>query len=144
MKGLALLLSLVLVLLSSPAHPADEQKVDARGITAKVRLEEVVSGHLTELNGKYKLRATEVTFAPGAELGVHHHAGPGIRYIISGTLTFTQAGNVTTYRAGDAFYEAGNVAHTAHNKTKAPLRILFVEILPADWTGAVVIPPRTN
>jgi hypothetical protein len=37
-----------------------------RGITSAVKLEEVVFGHLTELNGKYKMRATEVTFAPGA------------------------------------------------------------------------------
>ena len=35
-------------------------------ITSTVKLEEAVFGHLTELNGKYKMRATEVTFAPGA------------------------------------------------------------------------------
>jgi quercetin dioxygenase-like cupin family protein len=45
------------------------------------------AGHLAELNGKFKMRATEVVFAPGADLGVHHHVGPGIRYVVSGTLT---------------------------------------------------------
>ena len=67
-------------------------KVDTKGITAKVKLEELVSGYLADLNGKYKVRATEVTFAPGAHVGAHHHSGPGIRYVVSGQLTFSQAG----------------------------------------------------
>jgi quercetin dioxygenase-like cupin family protein len=134
---------LFLVLLSGADHSAAQTKVDARGITSKVRIEEVISGHLAELNGKFKLRATEVTFAPEADLGVHHHVGPGIRYVLSGKLTFTQAGKATIYQAGDYFYELGNVAHTAQNKTKAPLRVLFIEILRADWAGATVIPPKS-
>ena len=116
--------------------------MEARGISSKIRVEEVISGHLAELNGKFRLRATEVTFAPEARLGVHHHVGPGIRYVLSGKLTFTQAGKATIYQAGDYFYESGNIAHTAENRTKQPLRVLFVEILPADWAGATVIPPK--
>ncbi len=133
---------LLVALLGGADHTAAQVKVDARGITSRVRLEEVVSGHLAELNGKFRVRATEVTFAPGAHLGVHHHAGPGVRYVLSGTLTFTQAGKTTIYQAGEYFYESGNIAHTAENRTKQPLRVLFVEILPADWAGATVIPPK--
>jgi quercetin dioxygenase-like cupin family protein len=59
------------------------EKVEAQGITQTIKLEEVVYGHLTELNGKFKLRATEVTFAPDAYLGAHHHVGPGIRCVLS-------------------------------------------------------------
>jgi hypothetical protein len=33
--------------------------------TSVIKLEEVTFGHLTELNGKFKMRATEFTFAPG-------------------------------------------------------------------------------
>jgi quercetin dioxygenase-like cupin family protein len=117
-------------------------KVEARGITSKIRIEEVISGHVVELNGKFKLRATEVTFAPEAHIGVHHHVGPGIRYVLSGKVTFTEGGQATIYQAGDYFYESGNIAHTAQNKTALPLRVLFVEILPADWTGPTVIPPK--
>jgi quercetin dioxygenase-like cupin family protein len=47
---------------------------------------------MDELNGKFKMRATEVTFAPGAHLVVHHHVGPGVRYVLSGELTFTEGG----------------------------------------------------
>ena len=122
---------------------AAQQHVEARGITSTVKLEEIIFGHLVELNGKYKLRATEVTFAPDAYLGVHHHVGPGIRYVISGEVTFTEGGQSTIYKAGEYFFETGNLPHTAQNQTNLPLRILFVEILPKDWAGPTVIPPKS-
>jgi quercetin dioxygenase-like cupin family protein len=119
-----------------------QQKVDSAGLTPKVKLEEVISGHLTELNGKFKLRVTENVLEPGAHLGAHHHAGPGVRYVVSGTLTFVQAGKATLYQAGDSFYESGNVVHTAHNKTSSPVRLMIFEILPVDWAGSSVILPK--
>lgn len=140
MARIALLL--FVVLLGGAGQSTAQPGVETRGIAARIRIEEVVSGHLADLNGKFKLRATEVTFAPDAYLGVHHHVGPGIRYVLSGMLTFTQAGKATTYQAGDYFYETGNFAHTAQNKAKAPLRVIFFEILPADWMGSTVIPPK--
>lgn len=121
---------------------AAQESVEARGITSEIKLDEILFGHLTELNGKFKLRATEVTFASDAYLGVHHHIGPGIRYVISGEVTFTEGGQSTIYKAGEYFFETGNLAHTAQNKTNAPLRILFVEILPKDWASATIIAPR--
>lgn len=119
-----------------------QQKVESVGITPLVKLEETVSGHLTELNGKFKLRVTELTFAPGASLGPHHHAGPGIRLVLAGELTFTQAGKATVYRTGDYFFESGNVVHTAQNKTNSPVRVAFFEILPVSWSGPSLIPPK--
>ena len=129
-------------LLGSSGRLAAQDAVEMRGISSAVKLEEVVYGHLHELNGKYKMRATEVTFAPDAYLGVHHHVGPGIRYILAGEVTFTEGGKTTIYKAGEYFFETGNLAHTAHNNTSMPLRILFVEILPKDWSTPTVIPPK--
>jgi len=129
-------------LLGSSGRLAAQDAVEMRGISAAIKLEEVVYGHLHELNGKYKMRATEVTFAPDAYLGVHHHVGPGIRYILAGEVTFTEGGKTTIYKAGEYFFETGNLAHTAHNNTSMPLRILFVEILPKDWSTPTVIPPK--
>ena len=40
------------------------------------------------------------------------------------------------YKAGDYYFETGNIAHIAENKTDQPLRVLIVEILPKDWTGS--------
>jgi len=132
------------MVLLSGVHPvAAQQHVEARGITSAIKLEEIIFGHLVELNGKFKLRATEVTFAPDAYLGVHHHIGPGIRYVISGEVTFTEGGQSTIYKAGEYFFETGNLPHTAQNQTNLPLRILFFEILPKDWAGPTVIPPKS-
>src|SRR3954469_4745457 len=96
---------LLFMVLLSGVHPlAAQQHVETRGITSTVKLEEIIFGHLVELNGKYKLRATEVTFAPEAYLGVHHHVGPGIRYVISREVTFTEGGQPTIYKAGEYFF----------------------------------------
>lgn len=141
MKRLTLLF--FLVLLSAADRSTAQSKIEAKGITSKVKLEEVIFGHLLELNGKFKLRVTEVTFGPGAYLGVHHHVGPGIRYVASGKLTFVEVGKTTIFQTGDYFYETGNIAHTAQNKEKSPLRIIFFEVLPVDWTGPSAIPPKS-
>ena len=137
-------LLLFLALLSGANRLAAQEKVEVRGVTSEVKIEEVTFGHLSELNGKFKLRATELTFAPGAFIGAHHHIGPGIRYIISGELTFIEGGQSTVYKAGEYYYETGNLAHTAENKTNLPLRILVMEIIPKNWSGPAMIPPRSD
>src|SRR5262245_58549675 len=137
-------LFLFVSLLGAPVHLVAEEAVERRGITSAVKLEEVVFSHITELNGKYKMRATEVTFAPGGYLGVHHHVGPGIRYVLAGEVTFTEGGQAPIYRAGDYFFETGNLAHTAENRSSQQLRILFLEILPKDWAAPTVIPPKAH
>ena len=125
------------------AAPAFAQ-VPSQGVSSKMKLEETVYGHLEELNGKYKFRASEVTIAPGGKLGPHHHAGPGVRYIAAGELTFVEGGKATIYKTGDFFYESGNIVHTAENKAKAPVRIVFFEILPVQWSGVSVITPKSH
>lgn len=137
-------LLLFVALLGAAGRLAAQESVELRGITSAVKLEEVVFGHLTELNGKYKMRATEVTFAPGGYLGVHHHVGPGIRYVLSGEVTFTEGGRATVYKAGEYFFETGNLAHTAENKSNMPLRLLFVELLPKNWAAPTVIAPSAQ
>jgi quercetin dioxygenase-like cupin family protein len=139
-----LMLLLFVALLGAAGRLAAQESVEMRGITSAVKLEEVVFGHLTELNGKYKMRATEVTFAPGGYLGVHHHVGPGIRYVLSGEVTFTEGGRATVYKAGEYFFETGNLAHTAENNSNMPLRLLFVELLPKNWAAPTVIAPSAQ
>jgi quercetin dioxygenase-like cupin family protein len=112
MMRFMLLLFFAALLGGADRLPAQEN-VETRGITSTTKLEEVIYDHLLELNGKFKLRATEVTFAPDGYLGVHHHAGHGIRYVISGEVTFTEGGQATIYKAGDYFFETGNLPHTA-------------------------------
>lgn len=137
------LVPLLFVAVASVAdYSVAEEKVETRGMASGIKLEEIVSGHLAQLNGKFRLRASELTIEPGGYLGPHHHAGPGIRYVLSGSVTFVQAGKTHTYSTGHYFYEAGNIAHTAQNRTKSPVRVIFFEILPVPWAGSSVIPPK--
>lgn len=117
-------------------------EVPKKDQNSQVVMEMVVTGHLTELNGKYKLRATETTYSPGGFIGEHHHAGPGIRYVAAGELTYVQPDKTTVYKAGQYFYESGDVTHSAYNKTDAPVKVINLELLPADWKGPTAIPPR--
>jgi quercetin dioxygenase-like cupin family protein len=130
-----LTLLLLVALLGGTDRVAAQETVETRGVTSVIKIDEVIFGHLIELNGKFKLRGTELTFAPDGYVGAHHHVGPGIRYVISGELTFTMGGQETVYKAGESYFETGNLAHTAQNKTNLPLRLVIVEILPKDWTA---------
>ena len=146
-----LALMLLVTLLSGADRPSAQENVEARGITSAIKLEEVVYGHLTELNGKFKLRATEVTFAPNAYLGVHHHVGPGIRYVLSGEVAFTEGGRTTIYKAGEYFFEPGNlgmpVFHTPFGRVACAIcyDIWFPEIFRmAAAKGADILCVPTN
>ena len=130
----------LIMLICIPAFVWGQEKVTKEGFESVVKMEQIVTGHLTELNGKYKLRVTETTYAPGGFIGEHHHVGPGIRYVFSGQLTYVQTDTTRIFNTGDYFYESGDVSHTAYNKTKDKVIILNFELLPADWKGSSPIP----
>ena len=142
MKRLTLML--LVGLLHVAGSSSAQQQVERKGLTSVVKLEQMVSGYLTELNGKYKLRVSEVTFEPGGYSGPHHHAGPGLRYVASGELTFVQADKTTIFKKGDYYYESGDITHSAYNKTNSPLVLIIFEILPADWAGGSTMPPKSK
>jgi quercetin dioxygenase-like cupin family protein len=118
--------------------------VERRDVDAKAKLESVVAGYLPELNGKYKLRVSELTFKPGGFVGEHHHLAPGMRVVTAGELTFVQGDKTTIYKTGDVFYEPGNVTHTAYNRTNAPVVLLSFEIVPIDLKGSTQVLPKAR
>jgi quercetin dioxygenase-like cupin family protein len=89
-------------------HPAVAQgqaqreplKVETKGVTAIIKYEAVLDGFLTELNGKYKLRVTEITIAPGGHGGDHNHLGPGIRQMTAGIMQYILPDRTVTYGPG--------------------------------------------
>lgn len=120
-----------------------QQAVEIKGQQSKTLLNQPISATpLSDLNGKYQLRASEGTFEPGGFIGPHHHAGPGIRCVKSGefTITITSDGKTTIYKTGECWYEPGNVSHTGKNTTDKPVVIQNFEILPISVTGRSVLP----
>jgi hypothetical protein len=76
--------------------------VDTKGLVAKIKFESVLAGYLTELNGKYKLRVTELTLEPGGHVGEHNHVGPGIRLMTFGEVTYVLPDRTLIYGPGDS------------------------------------------
>jgi quercetin dioxygenase-like cupin family protein len=127
---------------SAAAQGAGPGKVDTKGLTAKIKYEHVLAGYLTEVNGRYKLRVTELVLEPGGYVGEHHHVGPGIRQVTSGHMTYVLPDRTLVYGPGDFFFESGDVTHTAQNRTEAPMVHVLFEILPADHKGPSIMPAR--
>jgi len=137
--SLAIVIVFIGVGMANAQQPA---KVDSKGQNPKVKLEQVVAGHLTELNGRYKVRVTEVTYELGGYIGPHHHVGPGIRCVTSGELSYVQPDKTNIYRTGDCFYETGDISHTANNATDKPVVLLNFELIPVSHTGGTAIPVK--
>jgi quercetin dioxygenase-like cupin family protein len=117
-------------------------KVDTKGLAAKIKFEAPLSGFLGEINGKYKLRVTELTLAPGGHVGEHNHVGPGIRQVTSGYMTYVLPDKTVVYGPGDFFFESGDINHTVFNKTNDPMVHVLFEILPVDLNGPSLIPVK--
>ena len=117
-------------------------KVDTHGLVAKIKFEHPLQGYLTELNGKYKLRVTELTLDPGGHVGEHNHLGPGIRLVTFGEMTYVLPEKTVIYKPGDFFFESGDVNHTVYNKGDKPNQHLLFEILSADLQGPSLIPVK--
>src|SRR3954452_3936118 len=84
---------------------AQQPPIDVKGVTRKLIAEEVLSGYLTDLNGKYKMTVAEFTIAPGGYFGPHHHAGPGFRCVLSGEVTNEEPEKTTIYKADQCYWE---------------------------------------
>jgi quercetin dioxygenase-like cupin family protein len=117
-------------------------KVDTNGLVAKIKFEAPLEGFLHEINGKYKLRVTELTLAPGGHVGEHNHEGPGIRQVTSGFMTYVLPDKTVVYGPDDFFFESGDINHTVFNKTDAPMVHVLFEILPVNLNGPSLIPAR--
>ncbi len=139
-------LTLLLLAVSFPivGYSSAQQSVERKGLAATVKLEGTDFGHLSELNGKYKLRVTEATFEPGGYVGEHQHVGPGIRFVASGEVTLVELGKTRVYKAGDYFYETGAITNSSSNKTSSPAVVIQFEILPVDWKGGSGVPPKSQ
>lgn len=114
-------------------------KVDTNGLVAKIKFEAPLAGFLNDINGKYKLRVTELTLAPGGHNGEHNHVGPGIRQVTSGYMTYVLPDKTIVYGPGDFFFEFGDINHTVFNKTNEPMVHVLFEILPVDLNGPSLI-----
>ncbi len=137
------LVSLAIVAVQSDAQaPAAQSAVEMSGMKATMKLQAPLEGFFKALNGKLDLRATEVDFEPGAALGAHIHFGPGIRRVLAGELTLIvgDAKKEQVVRAGEYFYESGDVSIQGVNRGTQTAKVLVVELVPASLKGSAMVP----
>ncbi len=77
--------------------------------------------------GDAHVTAAIVTLAPGGRTILHKHGVPLFAYILAGELTVNYGTHGTrTYKQGQSFMEAMDVAHFGVNNGARPVRILAV------------------
>jgi quercetin dioxygenase-like cupin family protein len=77
--------------------------------------------------GDAHVTAAIVTLAPGGRTILHKHGVPLFAYILAGELTVNYGTHGTrTYKQGQSFMEAMDVAHFGINNGAQPVRILAV------------------
>ncbi len=116
--------------------------VEMKGMRFVMKLQSPVEGFMTPLNGKIDMRATEIEIEPGGGVQDHFHFGPGIRTMLAGelTLSYADTGQKKTVRAGDYFYETGDVDIRGTNTGKGSAKVLVVELVPANLKGSAMVP----
>ena len=79
--------------------------------------------------GKAHVNALIVTLAPGEKTLVHRHGVPVFIHILEGEVTVDYGDRGTrTFRQGESFLEAMDVAHAGMNSGTVPVKILAVYI----------------
>jgi quercetin dioxygenase-like cupin family protein len=122
--------------------PAGHSAVEMTGVKPALKMQTPVEGFFTPLNGKLDLRATELEIEPGGSIKDHYHFGPGIRRMLSGELTliYQDTKKEQVVRAGDYFYEPGDVNINGVNRGKEPAKLVIVELVPAGLKGSAMVP----
>jgi hypothetical protein len=81
------------------------------------------------------MRHDRIDFPPGGIAYRHTHPGPGIRYLLYGSLSIETEGETHEYGPGEAWFESGPepvLATAAETMETAFVRVL---LLPPEWAG---------
>ena len=99
-------------------------------------------GIVEKLDGKdAKVTVEEVSIEPGGQVRPHRHAGPVFGYVLEGEYEHALNDDpVTTYKAGDTFYELSGCVHrvTRNPSKTAKTRLLAVILHPRDTEKVTV------
>ena len=89
-----------------------------------------------KLDGKdARVTVEEVAIEPGGQVRPHRHTGPVFGYVLEGEYEHALNDDpVTTYKAGDTFYEPSGCVHrvTRNPSARAKTRLLAVILHPRD------------
>jgi quercetin dioxygenase-like cupin family protein len=99
------------------------------------------TGTVARVAGVSEVRVTKFELAPGGAFPWHQHPGPVWVVVTKGTLTFyTAACDAQPYTAGSAFFDPGDLTHTARNEGSEPVEVIATFMFPADAGPAASLP----
>ena len=90
---------------------------------------------VAEISEGWFMRCDSVAFPPGGCALTHTHRGPGIRYLLDGTIRIDTQGHSTPIAIGKAWFEAGPDPVFAQADADVPSRFIRVMVLPPDLAG---------
>jgi len=90
-----------------------------------------------DLAGEHEwlMRCDRVDFPPGGIAHRHTHPGPGIRYLLFGSLRVETGGEEHEYGPGQAWFERGPDHVLATASDREDTAFVRVLLLPAEWAG---------
>lgn len=84
---------------------------------------------------EWLMRCDRVDFPPGGVAYRHTHPGPGIRYLLFGSIRIETGGHAETYGPRGAWFESGPepvYAIASESESSAFVRVM---LLPREWEG---------
>lgn len=83
--------------------------------------------------GNVVVSIREATFSPGGATLWHYHPGPTYAVVKSGTFTEDRGcGNIDTYSAGQAFFDAPGEIVQGRNEGSDPVDLYWTVVAPQD------------
>jgi quercetin dioxygenase-like cupin family protein len=99
------------------------------------------TGTSARVSGVSEVRVVKFELAPGGAFPWHQHPGPVWVVVTKGTLTFYNAAcEGVPYATGSAFFDPGNLTHTARNEGSEPVEVLATFMFPANAGAAASVP----
>ena len=88
-----------------------------------------------EVEDGWLMRHDRIDFPPGGIAYRHTHPGPGIRYLLHGSLQIESGGETHRYGAGEPWFESGPEPVLATASTTEDSAFVRVLLLPPEWEG---------
>jgi quercetin dioxygenase-like cupin family protein len=93
------------------------------------------------MTGPFNVVHKVTDFPPGAFNALHHHGGPVLVIVLTGTLTIRHNDTIQTFAAGQHFVEETTFIHDAGNTTDGPVSIMATTLLPQGAEQTILVSP---
>jgi quercetin dioxygenase-like cupin family protein len=84
---------------------------------------------------EWLMRCDRVDFPPGGVAYRHTHPGPGIRYLLHGSIRIESGGERNTFHAFEPWFEPGPEPVLATASADEETAFVRVMLLPREWAG---------